>query len=123
MIRQFIFAQIKCLVTLLLFPHILPYSRTSVNGRFACRSIVIDSHHVSAGISGISRRIAFGRRGNYFSNPVAHGVVSEINSRVGLGYASYFSARSPCDAQVLVVVFYQVAYGIVLVSPSSSLML
>src|SRR6218665_1934512 len=123
MIAQLILSQIESLIPLLFSPHVLPYPAASVDGRFGCRSIVINSHHVSAGISGISRRIAFGRRGNYFSNPIAHGVVSEINSRVRLGYASYFAFWSPCYGQSFAVVFYQVAYGVVLVSPSSSLML
>src|SRR6218665_970096 len=122
MIAQLILSQIESLIPLLSSPHVLPYPAASVNRRFGCRSIVIDSHHVSAGISGISRRIAFGRRGDYFSNPITHGVVSEINSRVGLGYASYFAFWSPCYGQSFAVVFYQVAYGIVLVSASRSFM-
>src|SRR6218665_2401217 len=97
MISQLIFSKIESLITLLLFPHILPYSAASVDGRFGGRSIVINSHHIAP-------------------------TVSEINSRVGLGYASYFAARSPCDAQVLVVVFYQVAYGVVFVSASRGFM-
>src|SRR6218665_445293 len=122
MIRQFIFAQIKCLIPLLLFPHVLPYPAASVDGYFGGRSIVINSHHIARSIAHVSRRIAFGRGGNNLRYSVARGVVSEINSRVGLGYASYFAARRPCDAQVLVVVFYQVAYGVVFVSASRGFM-
>src|SRR6218665_2525602 len=122
MIGQFILSQIESLITLLLFPHVLPYPAASVDGRFGCRSIVINSHHVARSIAHVSRRIAFGRGGNNLRYSVARGVVSEIDGRVGLGYASYFSARSPCDAQVLVVVFYQVAYGVVLVSASRGFM-
>src|SRR6218665_680482 len=122
MIAQFILAQIESLIPLLLFPHVLPYPAASVNRRFGGRSIAINGHHVSARISDISSRIAFGRRGDYFSNPITHGVVSEINSRVRLGYASYFAFWSPCYGQSFVVVFYQIAYGVVFVSPSGSLM-
>src|SRR6218665_3825806 len=122
MIGQFIFSQIESLIPLLLFPRVLPYPAASVDGRFGCRSIVINSHHVARSIAHVSRRIAFGRGGNYFSNSVAHGIVSEIDGGVGLGYASHFAARSPCDAQVLVVVFYQVAYGAVFVSASRGFM-
>src|SRR6218665_2493486 len=123
MIAQLILSQIESLIPLLLFPHVLPYPAASVNGYFACRSIVIDSHHVARSVSDISRRIAFRIRGNYFSNPIAHGVVSEIDGGVGLNHGAHFAARSPCDAQVFVVVFYQVAYGVVFVSASRSFML
>src|SRR6218665_997441 len=122
MISQFILSQIKCLVALLFSPCVLPYPAASVNRRFGCRSIVINSHHVAGSISGISRRITFGRGGNNLRYSVAHGVVSEIDGGIGLGYASYFSARRPCDAQVFVVVFYQVSYGVVFVSPSRGFM-
>src|SRR6218665_2592251 len=123
MIAQFILSQIESLIPFLFFPRVLPYPAASVNGRFACRSIVINSHHVARSIAHVSRRIAFGRGGNNLRYSVARGVVSEINSRVGLGYASYFAARSPCDAQVFVVVFHQVAYGIVFVSASRGFVL
>src|SRR6218665_3397386 len=122
MIAQLILSQIENLIPLFFFPHVLPYPVASVDGRFGCRSIVINSHHVARSIAHVSRRIAFGRGGNNLRYSVARGVVSEINSRVGLGYASYFSVRRPCDAQVLVVVFYQVSYGVVLVSASRGFM-
>src|SRR6218665_3942614 len=123
MIGQFILSKIESLIPLLLFPHVFPYPAASVDGYFACRSIVINSHHIARSIAHVSRRVAFGRSGNNLRYSVARGVVSEINSRVGLGHASYFSARSPCDAQVFVVVFYQVSYGVVFVSASRSFML
>src|SRR6218665_1314032 len=122
MIAQLILSQIESLIPLLFFPHVLPYPAASVNGRFGCRSIFINSHHIARSISDISRRIAFLIRGNYFSNSVSCGVVSEIDGGIRLGYASYFAARSPCNAQVFVVVFYQVAYGVVLVSASRGFM-
>src|SRR6218665_107345 len=122
MISQLILSQIESLIPLLLFPHVLSYPAASINRDFGCRSIAINGHHVSARISDISRRIAFGRSGNNLRYSVSCVVVSEIDGGVGLGYASYFSARSPCDAQILVVVFYQVAYGVVLVSPSRGFM-
>src|SRR6218665_258771 len=122
MISQFILSQIKCLVALLFSPHVLPYPAASVNRRFGCRSIVINSHHVARSISGISSRITFGRGGNNLRYSVARGVISEIDGRVGLGYASYFAFWSPCYGQSFVIVFYQIAYGVVFVSASSSLM-
>src|SRR6218665_3066141 len=123
MIAQFILSQIESLIPFLFFPRVFPYPAASVDGRFACRSIVINSHHIARSVSDISSRIAFGRGGNNLRYSVAHGVVSEIDGGVGLGYASYFAARSPCNAQVFVVVFYQIAYGVVFVSASRGFML
>src|SRR6218665_3756776 len=106
MIAQLILSQIESLITLLFFPRVFPYPAASVDGRFGCRSIVINSHHVARSISDISRRIAFGRCGNNLRYSVARGVVSEIDGGIGLNHGAHFSARTPWDAQVLVVVFY-----------------
>src|SRR6218665_3037630 len=123
MISQFILSQIKCLVALLFSPCVLPYPAASVNRRFGCRSIVINSHHVAGSISGISSRITFGRGGNNLRYSLAHGVVSEIDGGGGLNHGAHFAARRPCNAQVFVVVLHQVAYGVVFVSPSRGFML
>src|SRR6218665_2913872 len=122
MIGQFILSQIESLIPLLLFPHVLPYPAASVDGRLGCRSIVINSHHVARSIAHVSRPIAFGRGGNNLRYSVARGVVSEIDGGVGLNHGAHFAARRPCYGQSFAVVFHQVAYGVVLVSASSSLM-
>src|SRR6218665_2702116 len=123
MISQFILSQIESLIPLLLFPHVLSYPAASINRDFGCRSIAINGHHVSARISDISSRIVFRSRGNYFSNPVAHGVVSEIDGGIGLNHRAHFSDWSSCYGQSFVIVFYQVSYGVVFVSASRSFML
>src|SRR6218665_3003498 len=123
MIAQLILSKIESLIPLLFFPRVLPYPAASVNGRFGRRSIVINSHHIARSIAHVSRRVIFGRSGNNLRYSVAHGVVSEIDGGVGLNHGAHFAARSPCNAQVFVVVFYQVAYGVVFVSPSRGFML
>src|SRR6218665_2176709 len=99
MISQFILSQIESLIPLLLFPHVLPYPAASVNGRFGCCSVFINSHHIARGISDVSRRIAFGRSGNNLRYSVAHGVVSEINTRLGPKHGAHFAFWSPCYGQ------------------------